>query len=70
MEMVPAREHSKRTEDEWIDAIKTEYVECTKETKLTKPEAMAAFLRLATNVCRTHTLSLSLSLSLGLCSQH
>jgi len=51
MGMVPAHEHSKRTEDEWVEAIKTEYVECAKKTKFnSKAEAMAACLRLATNV--------------------
>jgi hypothetical protein len=51
MGIVPAHEHSKRTEDEWVEAIKTEYGECAKKTKFTsKAEAMAACLRLATNV--------------------
>ncbi len=51
MGIVPAHEHSKRTEDEWVEAIKTEYVECAKKTKFnSKAEAMAACLRLATNV--------------------
>ncbi|ELR24836.1 myosin head (motor domain) domain containing protein [Acanthamoeba castellanii str. Neff] len=51
MGMIPAHEHSKRTEDEWVEAIKTEYVECAKKAKFnSKPEAMAACLRLATNL--------------------
>lgn len=49
--MIPKKEHKKRTEEEWVDSIRTEYEAAKKEGKYAaQSDAVVSCLKLATNV--------------------